>query len=135
MRTNLPVTSKEYFLQDGSSLVSKTDTKGRITYVNPAFMEASGFQEEELIGKPHNLIRHPDMPEEAFGDMWQTLKAGLPWTGMVKNRRKNGDFYWVNANVTPVRENNEIVAFMSVRSKPSREQVEGAGAILSLIHI
>ncbi|MNJ95874.1 Aerotaxis receptor [compost metagenome] len=129
MRTNLPVTSKEYFLQDGSSLVSKTDTKGRITYVNPAFMEASGFQEEELIGKPHNLIRHPDMPEEAFGDMWQTLKAGLPWTGMVKNRRKNGDFYWVNANVTPVRENNEIVAFMSVRSKPSREQVEGAGAI------
>jgi len=129
MRTNLPVTSTEYFLQDGSSLVSKTDTKGRITYVNPAFMEASGFQEEELIGKPHNLIRHPDMPEEAFGDMWQTLKQGLPWTGLVKNRRKNGDFYWVNANVTPVRENNEIVAFMSVRSKPNREQVEGAGAI------
>ncbi|WP_175627150.1 MULTISPECIES: methyl-accepting chemotaxis protein [Oxalobacteraceae] len=129
MRTNLPVTSNEYFLQDGMSLVSKTDTKGRITYVNPAFMEASGFHEDELIGKPHNLIRHPDMPEQAFGDMWQTLKQGLPWTGLVKNRRKNGDFYWVNANVTPVRENNEIVAFMSVRSKPSREQVEGAGAI------
>lgn len=129
MRTNLPVTSNEYFLQDGMSLVSKTDTKGRITYVNPAFIEASGFHEEELLGKPHNLIRHPDMPEEAFGDMWQTLKQGLPWTGLVKNRRKNGDFYWVNANVTPVRENNEITAFMSVRSKPSREQVEGAGAI------
>ncbi|RQO32797.1 chemotaxis protein [Herminiimonas sp. KBW02] len=129
MRTNLPVTSNEYFLQDGMSLVSKTDTKGRITYVNPAFIEASGFHEDELIGKPHNLIRHPDMPEEAFGDMWQTLKQGLPWTGLVKNRRKNGDFYWVNANVTPVRENNEIVAFMSVRSKPGREQVEGTGAI------
>jgi aerotaxis receptor len=129
MRTNLPVTNIEYFLKDGMSLVSKTDTKGRITYVNPAFIEASGFHEDELIGKPHNLIRHPDMPEEAFGDMWQTLKQGLPWTGLVKNRRKNGEHYWVNANVTPVREENQIVAYMSVRSKPSREQVEGATAI------
>lgn len=129
MRTNLPVTSNEYLLQDGMSLVSKTDTKGRIIYVNPAFIEASGFVQEELIGKPHNLIRHPDMPEEAFGDMWQTLKEGLPWTGLVKNRRKNGDFYWVNANVTPVRENNQIVGFMSVRSKPTRDQVQGAGEV------
>ncbi|MES2025909.1 MAG: methyl-accepting chemotaxis protein [Pseudomonadota bacterium] len=129
MRTNLPVTNIEYSLKDGMSLVSKTDTKGRITYVNPAFIEASGFHEDELIGKPHNLIRHPDMPEEAFGDMWQTLKQGLPWTGLVKNRRKNGEHYWVNANVTPVREENQIVAYMSVRSKPSREQVEGATAI------
>ncbi len=129
MRTNLPVFDSEFLLRDGMSLVSKTDTKGRITYVNPAFIEASGFDEAELIGKPHNLIRHPDMPEQAFGDMWQTLKTGLPWTGLVKNRRKNGEFYWVNANVTPVRENNQIVAYMSVRSKPSRAQVEGAAAI------
>lgn len=129
MRTNLPVFDSEFLLMDDMSLVSKTDIKGRITYVNPAFIEASGFAEEELIGKPHNLIRHPDMPEQAFGDMWQTLKTGLPWTGIVKNRRKNGEFYWVNANVTPVRENNQIVAYMSVRSKPSRAQVDGAAAI------
>lgn len=129
MRTNLPVSNTEFLLMDGMSLVSKTDTKGRITYVNPAFIEASGFNEEELLGKPHNLIRHPDMPEQAFGDMWQTLKMGLPWTGMVKNRRKNGEFYWVNANVTPVRENNQIVAYMSVRSKPNRAQVDGAARI------
>ncbi|MFC7297622.1 methyl-accepting chemotaxis protein [Herminiimonas aquatilis] len=129
MRTNLPVFDSEFLLRDDMSLVSKTDTKGRITYVNPAFIEASGFAEEELMGKPHNLIRHPDMPEQAFGDMWQTLKTGLPWTGVVKNRRKNGEFYWVHANVTPVRENNQIVAYMSVRSKPSRAQVDGAAAI------
>ncbi|WP_353155630.1 methyl-accepting chemotaxis protein [Herminiimonas fonticola] len=129
MRTNLPVTNAEFILRDDMSLVSKTDTKGRITYVNPAFIEASGFTEEELLGKPHNLIRHPDMPEQAFADMWQTLQQGLPWTGMVKNRRKNGDFYWVNANVTPVREEQKIVAYMSVRSKPGRAQVDGAAKI------
>lgn len=129
MRTNLPVSNSEFLLRDGVSLVSKTDIKGRITYVNPAFIEASGFEEEELIGQPHNLIRHPDMPEQAFGDMWQTLKSGLPWTGLVKNRRKNGEFYWVNANVTPVRENNQIVAYMSVRNKPSRAQVDGTAKV------
>ncbi|MFJ7568002.1 methyl-accepting chemotaxis protein [Herminiimonas sp. NPDC097707] len=129
MRTNLPVTNAEFILRDDMSLVSKTDTKGRISYVNPAFIEASGFTEEELLGKPHNLIRHPDMPEQAFADMWQTLQQGLPWTGMVKNRRKNGDFYWVNANVTPVREEQKIVAYMSVRSKPSRAQVDAAAKI------
>lgn len=129
MRTNLPVFNSEFLLRDGISLVSKTDIKGRITYVNPAFIEASGFDEDELIGKPHNLIRHPDMPEQAFCDMWQTLKSGLPWTGLVKNRRKNGEFYWVNANVTPVREDNQIVAYMSVRNKPSRTQVDGAAEV------
>lgn len=129
MRSNLPVSNTEFLLKDGMSLVSKTDTRGRITYVNPAFIEASGFTEEELLGKPHNLIRHPDMPEQAFGDMWQTLRMGLPWTGLVKNRRKNGEFYWVNANVTPVRDNNQIVAYMSVRSKPNRAQVDGAARI------
>lgn len=133
MRINLPVTNSEYLLKEGMSLVSKTDTKGRITYVNPAFIEASGFPEEELLGKAHNVIRHPDMPEEAFGDMWQTLKMGLPWTGLVKNRRKDGGFYWVNANVTPVREDSKIVAYMSVRSKPDRQQIDSAAAIYARI--
>jgi len=126
MRKNLPVTQQEYVLKDGVSLVSQTDTKGRITYCNQAFIEASGFTEEELIGKPHNIVRHPDMPEEAFGDLWETLKLGLPWNGLIKNRRKNGDHYWVLANATPVREGDRVVGYMSVRSKPSRQQVDEA---------
>jgi aerotaxis receptor len=129
VRTNLPVTGIEYILQDGQSIVSKTDTKGRITYINPTFVEVSGFSEDELIGKAHNVVRHPDMPPEAFADLWQTLKAGLPWTGMVKNRRKNGDFYWVVANVVPIRENGATVGYMSVRTRPAREQVKEAEAL------
>jgi len=126
MRNNLPITDIEYVLKDDDAIVSKTDLKGKITYVNSRFVEVSGFTEEELLGAPHNLIRHPDMPEEAFADLWVTLKAGLPWGGMVKNRRKNGDYYWVLANVTPVKENGQAIGYMSVRTKPSREQIEEA---------
>jgi aerotaxis receptor len=126
VRTNLPVTGIEYPLQDGQSIVSKTDTRGRITYVNPAFVEVSGFAIGELLGKAHNLVRHPDMPPEAFADMWATLQAGDPWTGLVKNRRKNGDFYWVVANVVPVKEAGRVVGYMSVRTRPAREQVKAA---------
>lgn len=129
MRTNLPVSNMEYLLNDGASLVSKTDTKGRITYFNPTFMESSGFSRDELLGAPHNLIRHPDMPEEAFADLWRTLKAGLPWIGMVKNRRKNGDYYWVHANVTPVFEGKEVVGYLSVRNKATARQIEQATKI------
>jgi aerotaxis receptor len=92
VRSNLPVTGIEYRMEAGQSIVSKTDTKGRITYINPAFIDVSGFTEEELLGKAHNIVRHPDMPPQAFADLWRTLQAGQPWTGMVKNRRKNGDF-------------------------------------------
>ena len=102
MRRNLPVTQQEYVYPEGSTLVSMTDLRGRITYCNPAFVEVSGYEFDELVGQPHNLIRHPDMPSEAFRDMWQTVKSGRPWTAMVKNRCKNGDHYWVNANVTPI---------------------------------
>jgi aerotaxis receptor len=92
VRSNLPVTGIEYRMEAGQSIVSKTDIKGRVTYVNPSFIEVSGFAEDELLGKPHNIVCHPDMPPEAFADLRQTLEAGRPWTGMVKNRRKNGDF-------------------------------------------
>ena len=129
MRHNQPVTTTEYQMQAGQSIVSKTDTKGRITYVNPNFVEVSGFAESELLGKAHNLVRHPDMPPEAFADMWRTLQAGEPWTGLVKNRRKNGDFYWVVANVAPIREHGRITGYMSVRTAPTREQVETASAL------
>lgn len=93
MRENLPVTGFEYPVADGKYIVSKTDLKGRITYVNPYFIEVRGFTGQELIGAPHNLVRHPDMPPEAFHDMWRTLQSGLPWTGLVKNRRKDGGYY------------------------------------------
>ncbi len=126
MRVNLPVTNIEYELSDSVSLVSRTDLKGRISYANPAFIEASGYSEAELLGQPHNLVRHPDMPEEAFADLWATLKAGLPWSGAVKNRRKNGDFYWVFANITPVLENGVTSGYLSVRSKLSRPQIAEA---------
>nr|WP_307735809.1 methyl-accepting chemotaxis protein [Massilia pinisoli] len=125
----MPVTGIEYPLRDGQSIVSKTDTKGRITYVNPAFIEVSGFTEAELTGKAHNIVRHPDMPPAAFADMWQTLQAGEPWTGLVKNRRKNGDFYWVTANVVPIKENGTTVGYMSVRTRPARADVERAEAL------
>lgn len=126
MRMNLPVTNVEYPLEDGKSIVSKTDLQGNITYVNPYFVEVSGYEEEALMGAPQNLIRHPDMPAEAFADLWRTVKAGNPWTGLVKNRRKTGDHYWVLANITPVRENGKITGYMSVRIKPSRKDVADA---------
>src|SRR3569832_113085 len=126
MRVNMHNTNSEYELSDGVSLVSRTDLKGRIIYANLAFIEASGFSEAELIGKPHNLVRHPDMPEEAFADLWATVKSGLPWSGVVKNRRKNGDFYWVFANVTPVHENGATNGYLSVRTKLSRAQIAEA---------
>ncbi|MGG7603799.1 methyl-accepting chemotaxis protein [Massilia sp. BKSP1R2A-1] len=108
------------------TIVSTTDLKGRITSANPYFVEVSGFTLDELIGAPQNIVRHPDMPEEAFADLWTTIRQGLPWTGMVKNRCKNGDFYWVMANVTPVLENGRPVGYMSVRTRPSRQEVAAA---------
>jgi aerotaxis receptor len=128
VRNNLPVTGNEYVMRDGQSIVSTTDVKGRITYVNPCFIEVSGFSEDELMGKAHNIVRHPDMPAAAFADLWLTLQAGLPWTGVVKNRRRNGDFYWVSANVTPVHEGGRTVGYMSVRTRPEPDQVEAAKA-------
>lgn len=124
MRSNLPVTQREYPFPAGTNLVSSTDLKGRITYCNEAFIQVSGYAQEELLGQPHNLVRHPDMPEEAFRDMWDTLNQGLPWTGVVKNRCKNGDHYYVVANVTPIMENDQPIGYLSVRTEPARAQIE-----------
>ena len=133
MRKNLPVSTVEYEIQDATILVSRTDVKGKITFINEAFKEVSGFAEEELIGAPHNIVRHPDMPAEAFADLWTTLKAGKPWTGAVKNRRKNGDFYWVLASASPVRQNGEVVGYMSVRTKLPKPQAEEADRVYGQI--
>ena len=126
MKINMPVTDKEVEMKDGSILVSKTDLKGRITYCNSDFIDISGYDESELIGKNHNVVRHPDMPPEAFADLWKACKAGDPWIGIVKNRCKDGGYYWVEANVSPVMENNSVVEFMSVRRKPTRDQIRDA---------
>ena len=126
MRDNGPTTNREVFMNDGDMLVSRTDAGGKITFVNKAFIDISGFSEDELVGSPHNKVRHPDMPKEAFADLWATIKQGKPWEGFVKNRTKTGDHYWVRANVTPVTENGQLVGYVSIRSKPSRQQVAEA---------
>ncbi len=129
MKINLPVTDVERFPVVGRPIVSKTNLKGIITYANESFISISGFSREELVGKNHNLVRHPDMPPEAFADLWNTLKAGKPWRGVVKNRAKNGDFYWVEAYVTPLTEQGRIVGYISVRTPARREAVEMLGKL------
>ncbi|MBI3146549.1 MAG: PAS domain S-box protein [Pseudogulbenkiania sp.] len=123
MRQNLPVTEQELFLDPRRPIVTKTDLKGRITYANPAFIEISGFSEAELIGQPHNVVRHPDMPPAAYADLWDTISERHPWQGLVKNRAKNGGFYWVEAYVTPLTDRGRHVGYMSVRSAPARDKV------------
>ncbi|WP_296224279.1 methyl-accepting chemotaxis protein [Ralstonia sp. UBA689] len=129
MRVNEPVTQREYEFPDNATLMSTTDTQSYIAYANAAFIEVSGFSREEIEKQPHNIVRHPDMPPEAFADMWATLKAGQPWTALVKNRRKNGDHYWVRANATPVVRNGRPTGYMSVRTKPTREEIAAAESL------
>ncbi|MBO1270269.1 methyl-accepting chemotaxis protein [Shewanella sp. 4t3-1-2LB] len=129
MRKNLPVTDRERTFSENQKLISVTDLNGTITECNHAFVDISGYSKEELIGQPHNLVRHPDMPAEAFRNMWEYLKQGKPWMGIVKNRCKNGDFYWVNAYVTPMTENGKIVGFQSVRTKAKPQDIERCNAL------
>jgi aerotaxis receptor len=129
MRLNLPVTQQEYDYPADQMLVSMTDTKGNLTHCNSEFVTVSGFTYDELIGEPHNLIRHPDMPPAAFKDLWRTVGRGRPWTGMVKNRRKDGDHYWVMANVTPIMVGGKPQGYMSVRIKPDRQQIQTAESL------
>lgn len=129
MKKNLPVTQVEVPFTKGKYIVSKTDLKGCITYANETFITLSGFTREELYGQSHNLVRHPDMPPAAFADLWATVKEGRPWRGIVKNRCKNGDHYWVDALVVPVRKDGQTLGYMSVRTEPSRAQIQGAEAL------
>jgi methyl-accepting chemotaxis protein len=124
MKLNLPVTDREVVFGDDVMIVSKTDLKGVITYVNHDFIEISGYTERELLGANHHIVRHPDVPSETFEDLWTKLKAGRPWTGLIKNRCKNGDYYWVEANVAPILESGKVTGYLSVRYKPDRRRVE-----------
>ena len=124
MKINTPVTQKEIPVGDNVSIVTRTNAKGIITYANQDFVEISGFSEQELIGQSHNIVRHPDMPPEAFADLWATVKNGKGWQGIVKNRCKSGDHYWVHAHVTPIHEGKEIIGYTSVRRRPERSEIE-----------
>lgn len=124
MKVNTPVTNNEVLMKPGRPIVSKTDLKGVITYINETFLDISGFTRDELIGKSHNVVRHPEMPTQAFEWLWDTVKLGIPWRGIVKNRCKNGDFYWVEAYVTPIKENGRTTGYMSVRNIPDRAEVQ-----------
>jgi len=126
MKVNLPISGRRVPVPDHANILSTTDLKGALTHVNPDFIAISGFTEQELLGNNHNMVRHPDMPPEAFADLWQTLKAGRSWMGVVKNRCKNGDHYWVNAFVTPVRHEGKVCEYQSVRTQPSAAQVTAA---------
>ncbi|SFR67461.1 methyl-accepting chemotaxis sensory transducer with Pas/Pac sensor [Marinobacter daqiaonensis] len=126
MRNNGPVTQREVTMKPGSRLITITNLKGVITYCNDDFVEISGFSREELLGQAHNIIRHPDMPQAVFKLMWDLLKEGKPFMGVVKNRSKNGDHYWVSAYVTPILEGGKITGYESVRVAPTRAQVARA---------
>ena len=124
MKINLPVTQHEQLLPAGTTLVSVTDLKGRITYCNRVFIEFSGYSEAELLGAQHNIVRHPDMPRGVFKFLWDTLGAGNECFAFVKNMSRDGSFYWVLANVTPnLSERGEVEGYFSARRKPSRGAV------------
>ncbi len=125
-RRNLQTQDQEVLFDQHTELVSTTDLRGVITYANPAFCQVSGYSAAELIGKNHNLVRHPEMPKAAFADMWQTLKQQHSWRGMVKNRCKDGRYYWVDAFVTPIYQNQQLVGYQSVRRSPDRQLVRQA---------
>lgn len=133
MRNNQPVTQREYVLSEEAVLISRSDLKGNVTYANPTFVEVSGYSREELIGAPHNLLRHPDMPAAAYADFWKTIQAGATWQGVVKNRRKNGDHYWVHATVAPLRDGERLVGYTSVRRKASANLVAKAEKVYAEI--
>ncbi len=128
MRNNQPVTDQETRLPEGQFIYSRTDLNGIITEANQAFAEISAYRREDMLGQHHNMVRHPDMPPEAFADMWHDLKSGRPWRGVVKNRRRDGGYYWVIANASPIRENGQIVGYQSIRTTPTRAEIEAAGA-------
>ncbi len=129
MRNNGPTTGREIRVKPGDELVSSTDTKGNILFCNDTFCDIAGYSREEMIGRPHNIIRHPDMPEAVFALMWGALKAGRPWMGIVKNRCKNGDHYWVDAYVTPLRERGVVRGYESVRVHADAQAIGRAESV------
>jgi aerotaxis receptor len=120
----------EEFKFEGRAIVSETDLNGIITFANRKFCEISGYTKEELIGQPHNIIRHPDMPKKAFETMWNTIKQGNVWSGLVKNLRKDGRYYWVETTITPIQdETGAITKYAAARKGASETAIEEAEAL------
>ncbi len=134
MRKTGPVTQKEIPFPKGAQIISATDLKSRITCCNQDFVRISGYSEEELLGEAHNILRHPDMPQAAFAMLWDRVQSGKPWMGIVKNRAKNGDHYWVDAYVTPMKESGQMVGYESVRFEPDRDMVKRAEEVYQRIN-
>ena len=126
MNVNQALTQNEYIVRDGALIVSVTDVNGKIVEVSPEFIQVSGFSAEELIGKDHGSLRHPDVPDAVYTDLWNSLHAGRPWSGLMKNRRKNGDYFWDIANATPLREGGNLSGYMTMRTKPTAQQIREA---------
>ncbi len=120
---SVAVSDVEIPFLEGRLIVSRTDLAGIITHANAAFVEMSGYKRADLIGAPHHILRHPDMPRRAFRELWQTLQAGNKWHGYVKNLRKDGSYYWVYASVIPNVRDGVVVGYTSVRRKPSRTRI------------
>jgi aerotaxis receptor len=122
---NRPTPIDEEYFFEGSAIISQTDLKGIITYANRAFSEVSGYNVKELIGKPHNILRHPDMPKVVFEKMWSTIQSGQAWNGLVKNLRKDGRYYWVDTEMLPVRDNDgNITGYIAARKAASRKDIQ-----------
>ncbi|MDF2624120.1 MAG: hypothetical protein K0S62_1891, partial [Kosakonia cowanii] len=134
MSSPLYVSQRNFPLDDDTTLMSTTDTQSYITHANDAFIHASGYHLNELSGQPHNVVRHPDMPKAAFADMWFTLKQGEPWSGIVKNRRKNGDHYWVRANAIPMVRNGEVTGYMSIRTRATEQEIAAVEPLYSALN-
>jgi aerotaxis receptor len=134
VKINLPVSGRVVELAESINILSTTDPKGIITSVNPEFVKVSGFSEAELLGQSHNIVRHPDMPPAAFAGLWNALESGRSWMGMVKNRCKNGDHYWVSAYVTPIVEDGEVVEYQSVRTRPEPAWIDSAEQVYAALN-
>ncbi len=126
--------SKEIELNKDTMIVSETDEKGLIQYANDDFCTIVGYSKKELIGKPHNIVRHEDMPKVAFEDLWKTIQSGKVWNGIVKNKTKTGDFYWVNATAYQSKTQDGKIRYISVRVRPTKEEVEHAQILYKTLH-
>ncbi len=125
---------KEIIMDDHSLIISETDAHGVITFANDDFIRYSGFEWEELLGKPHNILRHPDMPKAAFKDLWKTIKTGQTWNGFVKNKTKRGEYYWVYATVSPITFENGETRYLSLRRKPTRQEIAKYESLYKTMH-
>ncbi|WP_292747463.1 methyl-accepting chemotaxis protein, partial [Methylophaga sp. UBA3191] len=134
MKKNLPITNNEVAFPEGEEIISTTSLKGIITSFNDTFQKISGFESDELLNKNHNVIRHPEMPPAAFDDLWKAMKSNHHWMGIIKNRTKNGDHYWVDGYVSPMIDNGEVTGYESVRTKPSRERVARAERVYQRVN-